>query len=214
MKLKLTGEMEMDLSAFVTQANEWIDACGIDAENLTHQMCEQPGMFAYYGAIAAYAKKKLAKAKIELKKLESEVFREVQNRYKKQGEKVALRVIEMEVDEDDRVQGMRDAVLDIKLESDLCGVASASFTERSKMLISVGAQERSEIGNLNPMVRQMEERSESKLKELTSQSRKLSEIHMEKMKLREQGKKGGEDPQTETEEYHQTQLLPVGKPRR
>jgi len=213
MKLKLTGEMEMDLTAFVQQANEWIEACGIDSENLTHQMCEQPGMFAYYGAISAYSKKKLAKAKMELKKLEAEIFREIQNRYKKQGDKVAMKVIEMEVDEDDRVQGMRDAVLDIKLEADLCRVAAESFSERSKMLISVGAQERSEIGNLNPMIRQMEERSEQKLRELTSQSRKLSDIHNEKLRLRKESQKGGETPQEETD-YHQTRSLPLGKPRR
>lgn len=218
MKLQLTGEMEMDLSSFVKKANDWIDECNIDTDQLTHQMCEQPGMFAYYGAIAAYATNKLARAKSELKSLEAEVHKEIRDRYRKAGEKIAIKIIEMEVDEDSRVQGMREEVRGIKLETDLCKVASESFSHRTKMLISVGAQERSEIGGLNPSIRQIEAEQEKKLRELTSHTRKLSEIHKEKLQLRrgmqQEGSEGStEMTQDDSGSYQQTRLPTVGKPR-
>ena len=131
---------------------KWHSDVQIDMDRLSDCMAEQPGLYAYYASLAAHASHELSETKSSLAMLEAEVEREIRTRYRALGEKITVKEVEASVSLDSRVQTARKKVRDCKLEYDLCKVAAEAFSQRLQAMITIGAQQRTEIKSLNVSV--------------------------------------------------------------
>ena len=122
----------------------------INMADLSGELAEQPGLYAYYSALASHAADKSDRIKLELKVLESEVEMDLRKKYIKAP---AQRVLEIEVSMDSRVKAKREEYLQSIHEQRITSNAAKAFEQRLQSLIAIGAMQRAEYRGVDPVIR-------------------------------------------------------------
>lgn len=159
----------------------------IDVNNLNQGFIEQPTIFAWYATLAALAKSKVTRLKREVEKqddyirktligtLDSKVRKQLEINGEKVTETKVTNAIYADVEYISNIQklnGLKDELTDAEENSAILDVARETMTQRKDMLISLGAQVRSDYDNTGDMSIKGEEIDTDKVKAIISTRRK------------------------------------------
>ena len=135
----------------------------IDPANINEAFCEQPAKFAWWATVAAQARALVEKKKAEIdqteeymkKTLMGELDAEVRTTLDMNGEKVTESKVlngiyahERYQETQKKVFDLREELLDLQQKSTVLDIARDAMNQRKDMLISLGAQIRQELTNV------------------------------------------------------------------
>lgn len=159
----------------------------IDVNNLNQGFIEQPTIFAWYATLAALAKSKVTRLKREVEKqddyikktligtLDSKVRKQLEINGEKVTETKVTNAIYADVEYISNIQklnGLKDELTDAEENSAILDVARETMIQRKDMLISLGAQVRSDYDNTGDMSIKGEEIDTDKVKSIINTRRK------------------------------------------
>lgn len=159
----------------------------IDVNNLNQGFIEQPTIFAWYATLAALAKSKVTRLKREVEKqddyikktligtLDSKVRKQLEINGEKVTETKVTNAIYADVEYISNIQklnGLKDELTDAEENSAILDVARETMIQRKDMLISLGAQVRSDYDNTGDMSIKGEEIDTDKIKSIINTRRK------------------------------------------
>ena len=159
----------------------------IDVNNLNQGFIEQPTIFAWYATLAALAKSKVTRLKREVEKqddyikktligtLDSKVRKQLEINGEKVTETKVTNAIYADVEYISNMQklnGLKDELTDAEENSAILDVARETMIQRKDMLISLGAQVRSDYDNTGDVGIKGEEIDTDKVKSIINTRRK------------------------------------------
>lgn len=159
----------------------------IDVNNLNQGFIEQPTIFAWYATLAALAKSKVTRLKREVEKqddyikktligtLDSKVRKQLEINGEKVTETKVTNAIYADVEYISNIQklnGLKDELTDAEENSAILDVARETMIQRKDMLISLGAQVRSDYDNAGDVGLKGEEIDTDKVKSIINTRRK------------------------------------------
>lgn len=159
----------------------------IDVNNLNQGFIEQPTIFAWYATLAALAKSKVTRLKREVEKqddyikktligtLDSKVRKQLEINGEKVTETKVTNAIYADVEYISNIQklnGLKDELTDAEENSAILDVARETMIQRKDMLISLGAQVRSDYDNTGDVGLKGEEIDTDKVKSIINTRRK------------------------------------------
>lgn len=159
----------------------------IDVNNLNQGFIEQPTIFAWYATLAALAKSKVTRLKREVEKqddyikktligtLDSKVRKQLEINGEKVTETKVTNAIYADVEYISNIQklnGLKDELTDAEENSAILDVARETMIQRKDMLISLGAQVRSDYDNTGDVGIKGEEIDTDKVKSIINTRRK------------------------------------------
>lgn len=159
----------------------------IDVNNLNQGFIEQPTIFAWYATLAALAKSKVTRLKREVEKqddyikktligtLDSKVRKQLEINGEKVTETKVTNAIYADVEYISNIQklnGLKDELTDAEENSAILDVARETMIQRKDMLISLGAQVRSDCDNTGDVGLKGEEIDTDKVKSIINTRRK------------------------------------------
>lgn len=159
----------------------------IDVNNLNQGFIEQPTIFAWYATLAALTKSKVTRLKREVEKqddyikktligtLDSKVRKQLEINGEKVTETKVTNAIYADVEYISNIQklnGLKDELTDAEENSAILDVARETMIQRKDMLISLGAQVRSDYDNTGDVGLKGEEIDTDKVKSIINTRRK------------------------------------------
>lgn len=142
----------------------------IDSTNINEAFCEQPAKYAWWATIAAQAKAIADRKKMEVdrqdeyikKTLIGELDSEVRMELEMNGEKVTETKVTNSIyihpkykEESSILYELKKEYLELQEQVVTLEIAKESMNQRKDMLISLGAQLRQEVGNVDLTIKQM-----------------------------------------------------------
>lgn len=119
----------------------------INLDNIGEELSRQPSRYAYWGAMAAHASKKLARQKLNLAEVKAKLARDY--RIAMADNEPNVRVTESMVDAfvtvTDEFKDQIQKVIYAQHEDDLLSVAKEALRQRAQMLLELGRQRREEM---------------------------------------------------------------------
>lgn len=158
----------------------------IDVNNLNQAFIEQPTIFAWYATLAALAKSRVTKLKREVDKqddyikktltgkLDAKVRKDLEIAGEKATETKVTNAIYADVEYISNVQklnALKDDLTDAEADSAILDVARETMIQRKDMLISLGAQVRSEYDGVSEVGIKGDEIDEDKVRSIVRGSR-------------------------------------------
>lgn len=159
----------------------------IDVNNLNQGFIEQPTIFAWYATLAAIAKSKVTRLKREVEKhddyikktligtLDAKVRKQLEVNGEKVTETKVTNAIYADVEYISNIQklnGLKDELTEAEECSAILDVARETMIQRKDMLISLGAQVRSEYDNASDLGIKGDEIDTDKVKSIVNARRK------------------------------------------
>jgi hypothetical protein len=138
----------------------------IDVNNLNQGFIEQPTIFAWYATLAAIAKSKVIRLKREVEKQDDYIRKtligtldgKVRKNLEIEGEKITETKVTNAIYADaeyianiQKLNELKDELTDAEEQSAILDVAKDTMIQRKDMLISLGAQVRSEYDGVSDM---------------------------------------------------------------
>jgi len=118
----------------------------IHPEALSEDFAQQPAKFAYWSALAERAEAKVRMLDFRLTVLEAETDAAIRKAATLRGEKTTEAGIKEEIRRNPKVQEVKNDLLTATLNAGVLKVARDAFYHRKDMLIQLGAQMRTELG--------------------------------------------------------------------
>lgn len=155
----------------------------IDVNNLNQGFIEQPTIFAWYATLAAIAKSKVIKLKRDVEKhedylkktlvgsLDSKVRKHMEINGEKATETKVINAIYADVEyisNVNKLNQLKDALTEAEEQSAILDVARETMIQRKDMLISLGAQVRSEYDGVSDVSIKGEDVDVDKVKSILS----------------------------------------------
>jgi len=123
----------------------WRTLPEIDANDVSQSLIEQPGKYAYYASLYAYATHRYEEAKADLQVTEAKSEQNFRQSYGAGDNRLTVKQVETHVVMDSNVKQAKLDLRTRKLEKDLAKAAVDSFEQRMQSLISIGAMQRAEL---------------------------------------------------------------------
>ena len=117
----------------------------IDENNLSMEMANQAANFLYVAEQAAKAEAVYDTIKFAMDQLVAELDMEVREKATDAGKKITEKLVEMEVERDQRHKDMKLRVIKVKAEMNMVKAKRDAWYQRKDMLIQLAIKERNEI---------------------------------------------------------------------
>lgn len=169
----------------------------IDVNNLNQGFIEQPTIFAWYATLAAIAKSKVTKLKREVEKQDEYIRKtligtmdgKIRKQLEIDGEKVTETKVTNAIYADveyisnvNKLNSLKDELTEAEEQSAILEVARETMIQRKDMLISLGAQVRSEYDNVSDPSIKGEEFDPEKVKSIVGSGKKARRTPITGMK--------------------------------
>lgn len=169
----------------------------IDVNNLNQGFIEQPTIFAWYATLAAIAKSKVTKLKREVEKQDEYIRKtligtmdgKIRKQLEIDGEKVTETKVTNAIYADveyisnvNKLNSLKDELTEAEEQSAILEVARETMIQRKDMLISLGAQVRSEYDNVSDPSIKGEEFDPEKVKSIVGSGKKARRTPITSMK--------------------------------
>ena len=131
------GDVEYDIQ-------EAFDALRVNEATIVEQLLVQPGMYAYWAALAEEANSEVDNTRRRKDLIEAILDEELRQEARDADEKVTENIIQRRILQEDRYQKADQAYIDAKRDAALFNVVRRGFEQRMSTLIAVNNMHRAE----------------------------------------------------------------------
>jgi len=129
---------EEELLAIEEKLGDYFEELDVVEEKIGEQMAKQSSSYVYYARVAAFAKRKMMRKDLEIKRYEALTAKDIRLEAISRGEKVTNQIIEDDVRSKLEWKRLNEELIDLKANLDLSEGIREGFFQRKSMLEYVG----------------------------------------------------------------------------
>jgi hypothetical protein len=127
---------------------ELFDSLKINEADVTGDLFEQPGLYAYWAMLAEEANSVVDNARRRLELMEAILDEEIRTDARNDGEKITEKLIERRMVQTKRYKERHQEHLDAKRDAALFGIGRRSLEQRMSALIAINSMRRAEYASV------------------------------------------------------------------